>query len=107
MSRNGTSLWKTPPDWSEHAPGKRQIASVDGKFFFLIRSLDGDYVLRMFEPDGPPEGHSFPLRFENAHGENPELTIFDPHLFATASGLLFQPHLDGIWFLPFSDLPGQ
>jgi hypothetical protein len=60
----------------------------------------------VFEPGGPSEGRTFPLRFENPEGGNPEVATFDPHLFATASGLLFQPHLDGVWFLPLKELSG-
>ncbi len=105
MSRKDGARWNTPADWSEQAPGKRQIAAADGKLFFLNRSLDGSYVLRMFQPGGPPEGRTFTLRFENAEAGNLELERFEPHLFATASGLLFQPHMDGVWFLPFADLP--
>lgn len=98
--------WAKPGVFNHDIVSEHRIASHDQRLFFLSRDGDGRFRLHVLDDDQPRETTGFPLLFDSSALQDPSNDVFGVKLFATDAGLVILPIYQGLWFLPYSDIPG-
>jgi hypothetical protein len=101
-----TGRWPEPDSFSHDIVSEHRIASHDERLFFLSREANGSFRLHILADGLPSAGIHFPLHFDSSVLPDPATDVFGLKLFATNTGLVILPLGHGLWFLPYTDIPG-